>query len=290
FAEWARSGGLTRLTGIPPAKAQMIVERYVIPRVSGLEAMVFSQASSATKELPGTITSIVSMVTNLLMIPFLMFYLVKDYWHIRATLYSFIPQEYQIRSQRALGDMHEVVGGFLRGDLITSCFQGALVGIGLTIIDVPGALLLGVLTGVLALIPYIGALIAYLIVLLAALSMPDPAMGAFWVTVVFAVQSIIETTIIGPHVMGRHTDLHPLVVMSSLLLFGYFMGIPGMIIAIPVTGLMMRVLFRWREKRRAVIEREKVDADHIQNPHHAPKGQQLNIAVDATAGPKAPLP
>jgi predicted PurR-regulated permease PerM len=290
FITWARTGGLTDLTGIPPAKAQMIVERYLVPRLSGFEGMMFAQANKMTNQLPGAITNILSTVTNILMIPFLMFYLIKDYWTMRAAIYSFIPQEYQIRSQRMLNDMHEVVGGYLRGDLITSIFQGLFIGVGLAIIGVPGALLLGVLTGLLALIPFIGAIIAWAIALLTALSMPDPAAGALWVTVLFAAQSVFESTIIGPHVMGRHTDLHPLVVMSSLLLFGYFMGIGGMLIAIPVTGLLLRGAFRWRERRRAQIEQEKVEADLRENPHHAKRGEQASQMVDVTAGPKGPLP
>lgn len=290
FVTWARSGGLTRLTGIPQPKAQMIIERYVVPRISGLEGAVFAQANEMTRELPGAISNIIAVVTNVVMVPFLMFYLIKDYWHIRATIYSFIPQEYQVRSQRMLNDMHEVVGGYLRGDLITSVFQGAFIGVGLAIIGVPGALLLGVVTGVLALIPYLGAIIAWGLVLLTALTMPDPAMAALWVTVLFAAQSVIETAIIGPHVMGRHTDLHPLVVMSSLLLFGYFMGLGGMLVAIPVTGLLLRAAFRWRERRRAEIEREKVEADLKENPHHARRGEVAAEAGDALAGPQGRLP
>jgi predicted PurR-regulated permease PerM len=290
FLVWARSGGLTRLTGIPQPKAQMIIERYVVPRISGLEAMVFSQANEMSQRIPGAISSIISALTNVVMIPFLMFYLIKDYWHIRATIYSFIPQEYQVRSQRMLNDMHEVVGGYLRGDLITSLFQGLFIGVGLAIIGVPGALLLGVVTGVLALIPFLGAIIAWGLVLLTALSMPDPMAASVWVTILFAAQSVIETTIIGPHVMGRHTDLHPLVVMSSLLLFGYFMGLPGMLVAIPITGLLLRGAFRWRERRRAEIEREKVEADLKENPHHAKRGEQPDEALDAMAGPKGRLP
>jgi predicted PurR-regulated permease PerM len=290
FVHWARSGGLSALTGIPEDKARMIVERYVVPRISGLQSAAFHQAGEMTDELPGAISGIASAVTNILMIPFLTFYLVKDYWHIRATIYSFIPQDYQIRSQRMLNDMHEVVGGYLRGDVITSVFQGLFIGIGLAIIGVPGALLLGVVTGVLALIPFIGALIAWGIALLAALALPDPAMSALWVTLLFAAQSIIETTIIGPHVMGRHTDLHPLVVMSSLLLFGYFMGVGGMLVAIPATGLALRFAFRWRERRRAAIEREKVEADLKENPHHAKRGDASAPPIDALAGPQSPLP
>ena len=288
FVEWARSGGMTELTGIPREKAQMIVERYIVPRISGLEATAFSEANKMANV--GAIGNIISALTNILIIPFLMFYLVKDYWHIRATIYSFIPQEYQIRSQRMLNDMHEVVGGYLRGDLITSVFQGFFIGVGLALIGVPGALLLDVITGVLALIPFIGAIIAYVIALIAALSMPEPTIAALWVTGLFAAQSVIETTIVGPHVMGRHTDLHPLVVMSSLLLFGYFMGLGGMLIAIPVTGLLLRAAFRWRERRRAQIERAKVEADIRENPHHAKRGEQPETGVDATAGPKAALP
>lgn len=287
---WAREGGLTRLTGIPQAKAQMIIERYVVPRVSGLESAMFARANELTGRLPGAVSSIVSAVTSIVMVPFLMFYLIKDYWHIRASAYSFIPQEYQIRSQRMLNDMHEVVGGFLRGDMITSVFQGLFIGVGLAIIGVPGALLLGVVTGVLTLIPYLGGIIAWALVLLTAISMPDPMMTALWITILFAAQSVIETAIIGPNVMGRHTDLHPLVVMSSLLLFGYFMGLPGMLIAIPVTGLLHRGALRWRERRQASVEREKVEADVRENPHHARRGEVAAEPVDALAGPRGSLP
>jgi predicted PurR-regulated permease PerM len=73
--------------------------------------------------------------------------------------------------------------------------------------------------------------------------------------------------------MGRHTDLHPILVIISLLVFGFFMGIGGMLIAIPVTSLVVRFATRWRDGRRAQIEQEKVMADLKNNPHHARRGE-----------------
>jgi predicted PurR-regulated permease PerM len=186
--------------------------------------------------------------------------------------------------------MHEVVGGYLRGDLITSIFQGLMIGVGLQLIGIPGALLLGVVTGVLSLIPYIGAILAYVIALLTALSTPEPASAALYVTLLFVAQSIIETTLIGPQVMGRHTDLHPLIVMISLLLFGYFMGILGMLIAIPVVGLLVRWAQRGRDRRQAQIEDRKVQVDVALNPSHARRGDQPPAMDTAMAGPKGRLP
>jgi predicted PurR-regulated permease PerM len=210
---------------------------------------------------------------NFLMVPFVMFYFIKDYWKIRGALYSFLPQEYQRRSYQLLRDMDEIMGGYLRGDIITSIFQALFIGIGLYFIGVPGAVLLALLSGFLNLIPLIGAYIAYIFAAIAALTTPDPMMALLWVTVLYAAEGVLETAVIGPQVFGRHTDLHALVVILSILIFGYFMGITGMLIAIPVTSMLVRFITRWRNERRLAVEREKVEADLRENPHHARKGE-----------------
>ena len=272
--DWARSGGLTELTGIPQEKATLMVETYLLPKLQGMDGMLYSQAEKAGDALPG----LLSALYHFLMIPFLAFYFIKDYWHIRASIYSFIPQEYQRRSQHFLKDMDEVVGGYLRGDLITSVFQGTFIGIGLHFIGVPNALLLGVLTGLLCLIPFIGGIVAFFLAMIAGMTTPDPGITMLYIAGLFLVQGILEATIIGPQVMGRHTDLHPLLVIVSLIIFGYFMGVTGMLIAIPVTGMALRNANRWRDRKQAQIEEEKQQADLQDNPHHATKAEIAEIA------------
>jgi predicted PurR-regulated permease PerM len=222
-------------------------------------------AGDVGKSAPDLLTNLI----NFLMIPFVMFYFIKDYWRIRGAFYSFLPQEYQRRSQQFLRDLDEVGGGYLRGDLITSVFQGIFIGVGLYFIGVPGAFLLGVITGFLSLIPFIGGYIAYAIAILAGLNTPAFGLTLLYITLLFLVQALIESAIITPQIMGRHTDLHPVLVILSLLVFGYFMGIPGMLIAIPATSLLIRSMMRWRDERRVVIEEQKVQADLAENPHHA---------------------
>ncbi len=266
--DWAHQGGLREITGMPQQKIDSMIEHYVAPKLGQIDGALLGMAESAGKSAPSYLNGMI----HFLMVPFVMFYFIKDYWKIRGSLYSFMPQEYQRRSQRFLKDLDEVVGGYLRGDVITSVFQGVFIGIGLHIIGIPGALLLGVLTGFLCLIPFIGAYIACALVALAALTTPDPGMSILYVLLLFVAQGVIEGTIIGPQVMGRHTDLHPILVIISLLVFGYFMGIAGMFIAIPVTSLLIRFAMRWRDDRRAKVEEEKLMADLKDNPHHARKG------------------
>jgi predicted PurR-regulated permease PerM len=78
--------------------------------------------------------------------------------------------------------------------------------------------------------------------------------------------------------MGRHTDLHPILVISSLLIFGYFMGIGGMLIAIPTASIAIRFLVRWRDQRRVAIEQKKVEADLREHPSHARRGEPIPSA------------
>jgi predicted PurR-regulated permease PerM len=286
--DWAHSGGLSSLTGISQEKVDMMVQRYLLPKTKGLQEMMLSQAETAAAALP----EIFSSALHFLMIPFLMFYFIKDYWKIRASIYSFIPQEYQKRSQRLLRDLDEVVGGFLRGDLITSVLQGTIIGVGLHVIGVDGALLLGVLTGFLTLIPFIGGVIAFVLAALAGLQMPEPGMSLLYVSLLFLGQSILESTVISPQIMGRHTDLHPLLVIGGILVFGFFGGVVGMLLAIPLLGLILRFAMRWRTRRHAEIEEEKVRADLERNPHHAKRGEELpgEVLADTLAGPQGKLP
>ncbi|MDB5034224.1 MAG: hypothetical protein JWQ98_1465 [Chlorobi bacterium] len=266
--QWAHNGGLRELTGIPQEKIDTMIKLHVMPKLAAMDGSMAQMAGTVGKSAPDIFNGVLHFMT----VPFVMFYFVKDYWTVRGALYSFMPQEYQRRSQRFLRDMDDVVGGFLRGDLITSLFQGVFVGVGLFFIGVPGSLLLGVLTSFLTLIPFVGGYIAFALAGIAALGTPEPGITILWVLGLFIVQAIIESTVIGPQVMGRHTDLHPILVIVSLLIFGYFMGIPGMLVAIPVTSLLIRFATRWRNERRVKIEEEKLRADLEQNPHHAAKG------------------
>jgi predicted PurR-regulated permease PerM len=272
--EWARSGALTDLTGIPQQKINQMLATYVMPRLRSLDGSILSLAGSAGRAAPG----IFSTLINLVMVPFVMFYFIKDYWRIRIAIYSFMPREYQRKSQRFLHDLDEVAGGFLRGDLITSIFQGTFIGIGLSLIGVPGALLLGVLMGFLSLIPLIGGYISFAISAIAALGAPDPGLKVLYVGLLYIGQAIIESTIISPQVMGRHTNLHPLIVIFSIFVFGYFMGVVGMLIAIPVTALVVRSIVRRRDDRQAKLEQEKVLADLERNPHHASRNDKARMA------------
>jgi predicted PurR-regulated permease PerM len=265
----ARGGARAVMTGLPQPKIDDMIARYVMPKIHGIDASLMELAGDVGKSAPGYLSGLV----HFMMIPFVMFYFIKDYWRIRGALYSFLPEEYQRRSRRFLRDLDEVVGGFLRGDLITSLFQGTFIGLGLYLIGVPGALLIGMLAAFLTLIPFIGGYISYALAAMAALATDDPAITLLYVTLLFVAQAVVESTVIGPQVMGRHSDLHPAVVIISLLIFGYFMGIGGMLIAIPTTSLVIRFMTRWRDERRVAIERKKVEADLRENPGHARRGE-----------------
>jgi predicted PurR-regulated permease PerM len=161
-----------------------------------------------------------------------------------------MPTRQQGRMKLLLDTLQRVVGGYLRGQLILCAFVGLLVGIGMEVIGVPFAILLGVLAFVLEFIPVLGTLTSGVICVMLALS---KGWGfAAIVLVYFVLVHVIEGDVVGPRLVGKTIGLHPIVSLAALIAGAELFGIAGALLASPIAGVLQALLIAiWEEWREA---------------------------------------
>ena len=171
---------------------------------------------------------------NLVLAPFLAYYILRDQELIRTTLLSLVPHDKRHDVQDVLREVNRVIAGFLRGQIIVSIFVGSFIGLALLLLQVDYALLIGAFAGLLDIIPYFGPIIGAIpAVALALLKSP---VTALWVIVAFVAANQIESMVLQPRIVGGHVGLHPLTVIFAILAGGKLLGIWGMLVAVPLTA------------------------------------------------------
>jgi predicted PurR-regulated permease PerM len=115
------------------------------------------------------------------------------------------------------------------------------------------ALVLGIMTGILDFIPYVGLIISLTVSCIVALMSGEPVfVKVVAVVILFLSQKLLEAVVLGPKIIGAKVGLHPVLLILSLLIFGYFLGFIGMLIAVPTTALLMAILQQWEQHRSQV--------------------------------------
>ncbi|MGM8215121.1 AI-2E family transporter [Bacillaceae bacterium W0354] len=186
------------------------------------------------------ITKYVAIIANILIImvivPFILFYLLKDGEKLPKRVLGFIPEKYRIDVDNILDDMDDALSSYIQGQVIVSVCVGVLIYIGYLIIDLPFALILAALALVTNFIPFIGPWIGTAPgVIVGLLHSPFQAL---LVVIVAVVAQQIESNLISPQVMGRKLRIHPITIIFLLLFAGRFGGIVAMIIAVPTYAVI----------------------------------------------------
>lgn len=166
-----------------------------------------------------------------------------------------LPREHRLEILHVLRDTNVMLGRYIRGQLILVLLMSTITTIALTILGVPYSVLLGVMTGVLETIPFVGPITAGAIACLVALGHPNPFGWSqiAYVAVVAVMYTILrhaEDYLVIPTVIGRAVRLHPAIVIFSLLSGGAVFGLLGIVLAVPIAATMRLVLIYIRAKLR----------------------------------------
>lgn len=214
----------------------------VLPeQIGGLVA----QIPVALQTLTRSVSTIIALVVTVTLIPVLLFYTLRDFPTIEHSLIRLFPK---VGGNRVyLQKVGSIVGSYLRGQLAISSIAAFNVFLFLTIFGVPFPLLLGLLAGALNLIPNVGVILTNVIGVGVALIFGTPIDALVVVLVVFG-QQILEATILSPNIMSHQVGLHPILVILSLLLFGATMGFFGLLIAVPLTALLVTFYTTYRDE------------------------------------------
>jgi predicted PurR-regulated permease PerM len=207
------------------------------------------------------LTGLVGAVLDVVLVAVLSIYLLADGSRVFDWLRQNMPEQQQGRMKLLLDTLQRVVGGYMRGQLLLCGIIGVLVGVGMQVIGVPYALLLGVLAFVLEFVPVLGTLVSGAICILLALT--RGWVIALIVLVYFVVVHVLEGDVVGPRIVGKAIGLHPVVSLAALIAGAELFGIAGALLASPVAGVLQALLVAiwvgWRATHPKEFQRAKDD-------------------------------
>ncbi len=204
-----------------------------------------SAGGVASKVLPWLSDSgsvILAVLANLLLIPVAMFYLLRDWSALLAQVDELIPRHSYDKVREIALEVDAVLAEFLRGQLAVMLLMSVFYAIVLWLVGLEFALPIGVVAGMLVFIPYLGMLVGLLLATLAAVMQFTALSDVVWVWAVFAFGQLLEGMVVTPRLVGERVGLHPLAVIFALLAFGQLMGFFGVLLALPLSAILLVAL------------------------------------------------
>ena len=226
---------------------------------------------------------VVTWTVNLALLPILTFYFLRDWDSLVARVAMMVPRAHIGTVSRLARESDERLGGFLRGQFLVMLAQGVFYAIGLQLIGLRLGVLVGLIAGLISFVPYLGAVVGALLMLLAALVQ---AQGIDWQllllgTAVFTAGQLLESYVLTPRLVGDRIGLHPVAVIFAVMAGGQLFGFLGMLLALPVAAVA-NVLISFAY--------ERYTASSLYNgPEPAPgeEGAAIVVVGDDSGLPKA---
>jgi predicted PurR-regulated permease PerM len=190
--------------------------------------------------------AILEFFSFLIVTPVVAFYILVDWDKMIAKIDSWLPLDYRDSLLKIAGEINQALAGFLRGQSLVCLFLGLWYGLGLTLIGLDFGFLIGVVGGVLSVVPYVGSLTALVLSLVVALVQGWPSLKMFFLALaVVGVGQFLEGYVVSPKLVGESIGLHPVWLMFALFAFGGLFGFTGLLIAVPAAaalGVLVRHL------------------------------------------------
>lgn len=186
--------------------------------------------------------NVISGVSNLVLLPLLLYYFLLDWKRWSSGISKLVPRRFIETYTRISSNMDEVLGEFLRGQLMVMMIMGLVYGLGLMLVGLDSGFAIGMIAGILVFIPYLGAFTGLLLATVAALLQYGSWQGLLMVWAVFSVGQFLESFFITPKIVGDRIGLSPFWVIFSLMAFGQLMGFVGMLAGLPLAAVTLVLL------------------------------------------------
>lgn len=263
YLDWLRLNLLPRLQALLPGEAASLdlsVLQQTLGKhwreAGGLLAYLWSSVSGSGLALLG-------WLVNLLLVPVLTFYLLRDWDHLVAGIHALLPRRSEATVSRLARESDEVLGAFLRGQLLVMIALGVLYTTGLWLVGLELALLIGMFAGIVSFVPYLGLIVGIFTAGLAAVLQFKGFAELPWVVVVFVAGQVLEGSVLTPRLVGERIGLHPVAVIFAVMAGGQLYGFFGILLALPVAAVVMVLIRHLVRRYRAspLYAREAQSAD-----------------------------
>jgi predicted PurR-regulated permease PerM len=222
---------------ISPPVFDFLESKVKKPGDSDLPERVFSMASQWLQKGLFSLVDVTASLLDLLLIPFFVYYLLADYSAMRAHLDRLIPPRHRAVASTLISRINFVISSYVRNQLVIALVMGVLYSIGFAVASVPLALSIGLLSGLLNFIPYLGTLTGLTLSLSFVALDGGGIARILGVLAVFIIVQSVEGYYLTPKLLGGSLDLHPMWVLVGLMIGGSLFGILGIILAVPVIAI-----------------------------------------------------
>jgi predicted PurR-regulated permease PerM len=243
-----------------PGHFKRLQELLIEPNLAWLESLGIGDKSKTISDIVGQSASwlmnfayslwtggkaLVSAASVLIVMPVVTFYLICDWHGMLEIADSWVPVRQRETVRQLAREIDAAIGGFVRGQLGVCLVLGIYYAIGLTLAGLHFGLLIGLVSGLITFVPYIGSMTGLLIAASVALAQfwPDWTRIAI-VIAIFLVGQFVEGNILSPKFVGERVGLHPVWMIFAMFAFGYLFGFVGLLIAVPLAAIIA-VLFRF---------------------------------------------
>ncbi|KIG03241.1 AI-2E family transporter [Caballeronia concitans] len=185
---------------------------------------------------------VLPVVSNLVLVPLVLFYQLYDRHQIFARMESLVPRRWVANVRRLVTEMDRMLSQYLRGQLVVMALLAVFYSIALSMTGVEIALPIGLFTGFAVFIPYVGFALGLVLALIAGVLQFGGWYGLAAVAAVYGAGQILESCFLVPKLVGNRIGLHPLAVIFALLAFGQLFGFFGVLLALPVSAILAAVL------------------------------------------------
>jgi len=227
-----------------PATDSLFTTREV--RYEKLNAFIERQVA----DLPVLLSHLATLVLAGVLIPFFSYFFLRDSRRIIQFVLDRLPASHIETSVAVWCEIDRTVGRYLRGVAIEGTVVGVTAALGLTILGVNYPLLLGVVTGLANVVPYLGPIIGGAVAILVALVQSQSLSLIVQVAILYLLLKLLDLIVIQPLAVGKGNDLHPVLLIASIIVGGHALGIIGMVVAVPVITILQKVARLLFERRR----------------------------------------
>ncbi len=236
-----------RLQSLLAEQGAPLLQRFggqdVLVKIQNSLGTLVGEAASITGSFLGSLLSggqaLLGIISLLVVTPVVAFYLLLDWDHMVAKVDGFVPLRNKVVVRQLAGEINAAIAGFIRGQALVCLILGLWYGIGLTLVGVNFGLLIGLISGFLSFIPYVGSLSGLVLAIGVAVVQFLPEWVPIVLTlVVFVTGQFLEGNILSPKLVGESVGLHPVWLMFALFAFGSLFGFVGLLLAVPLAAMV----------------------------------------------------
>ena len=238
--------------GLSPWLARLGIE--VALDTASIKAFVFKYLDANFEEWIATALSsariggsiVLAVFGNLLLVPMVLFYLLMDWPNLLRRIASLVPPRMVARVSGFFGECDAMLGQYLRGQLLVMVTLAIFYSVGLALFGFDLAVPVGVFTGLAVFVPYVGFALGLAFALISGVLQFAGWHGLVGVAVVYGVGQLLESFVLTPRLVGERIGMSPLTVIFALLAFGHLFGFVGVLIALPVSAVLVVAVRRLR--------------------------------------------